>query len=393
MAGIIGLSNLGNTCYMNTILQCLSQTEELRTHFLSGEFVQALKENISNKYKINITNDNQIKGFLSDSVSYQLYVVFHELWDSNNKTAYSPRDFKTIAGNKIQMIRGTEQRDCHEFLANLLDTLNNELMKQNIEFKIRDQPLLREIFRRTVETTRIINSDFPNEVKQQAIDELKLYKKEHEKESVIWDSCVYWKNYAKSGYSIITKTFTGTTYTKITCPECKNNSIVFEPFVYLSVAIPKIVDVNINDCLDNHCNSEQLDNDNKWKCPDCKKDVNGIKMINLWKLPYVLIIQLKRFEKKGKRLEKIDTPVKFNDTLIVDKYVNEMYRSALGERNITYKLYAIGNHSGTASGGHYYAYCKNSEQNKWYCYNDSNVSEIVKDIDTQNAYILFYKLE
>ena len=48
----------------------------------------------------------------------------------------------------------------------------------------------------------------------------------------------------------------------------------------------------------------------------------------------------------------------------------------LKQGDLVYELYAVLVHSGSAIGGHYYAYNKSFEDGKWYNYNDSNVSEI-----------------
>lgn len=57
-----------------------------------------------------------------------------------------------------------------------------------------------------------------------------------------------------------------------------------------------------------------------------------------------------------------------------------------------YDLYAVCNHHGTMQGGHYTAYCKNSVDGLWYCFDDSDVQQLSEDeVCTQTAYILFYQ--
>ncbi|KAG9349858.1 hypothetical protein JZ751_026211 [Albula glossodonta] len=57
-----------------------------------------------------------------------------------------------------------------------------------------------------------------------------------------------------------------------------------------------------------------------------------------------------------------------------------------------YDLYAVCNHHGTMQGGHYTAYCKNSIDGQWYCFDDSDVQPISDDqVCKQTAYILFYQ--
>ena len=55
-----------------------------------------------------------------------------------------------------------------------------------------------------------------------------------------------------------------------------------------------------------------------------------------------------------------------------------------------YNLYAVSNHSGTMDGGHYTAICKHSTINKWFKYDDSDVSVLRDSIVSPLSYILFY---
>lgn len=57
-----------------------------------------------------------------------------------------------------------------------------------------------------------------------------------------------------------------------------------------------------------------------------------------------------------------------------------------------YDLYAVCNHHGNMHGGHYTAYCKNSIDGQWYCFDDSEVQPVAdEDVCQQTAYILFYQ--
>lgn len=61
------------------------------------------------------------------------------------------------------------------------------------------------------------------------------------------------------------------------------------------------------------------------------------------------------------------------------------------QRYCSYNLYGVSNHYGTMEGGHYTAYCKNTAYNKWYKFDDHEVSEISSsDVSSGAAYILFY---
>ncbi len=125
--------------------------------------------------------------------------------------------------------------------------------------------------------------------------------------------------------------------------------------------------------------------------------------MDIYKLPNILIIQLKRFNKDGggrsrygysgvgmivgssKNSDTVDFPI---DGLDMTRYVLDPHT---GESTV-YDLYAISNHSGSLYGGHYIAHCKNSMDGKWYCFNDSSVSKSSEaGLVDPSAYVLFYR--
>ena len=145
-------------------------------------------------------------------------------------------------------------------------------------------------------------------------------------------------------------------------------------------------DLTIYDCFDNFISEETLEEDNTWYCPKCKEHQCASKKIEIYNPPLILIVNFKRFN----NMSKLENTVKFPiEGLDIGKYVvNENKRN-----NSVYDLFAIGNHSGTLSFGHYYAYAKNHVTGKWYEFNDSYVSEIYNEdnLITSNAYVLFYR--
>lgn len=144
--------------------------------------------------------------------------------------------------------------------------------------------------------------------------------------------------------------------------------------------------LGINDCFDLFTTCEKLGLENTWYCPTCKVHRRVTKKFDLWKLPNILIIQLKRFSfTKGG--DKIDSLVDFPLTnLRLAKYIINPT-----EQDVKYDLVGVINHYGTLSGGHYTAYCKNQKCGRWFCFDDDNVTPIrSEDILGQAAYVLFY---
>ncbi|KAH3759413.1 ubiquitin carboxyl-terminal hydrolase 15 [Pelomyxa schiedti] len=148
--------------------------------------------------------------------------------------------------------------------------------------------------------------------------------------------------------------------------------------------------VTLDECLDLFTSIEKLTANNPWFCPVCKSDQQATKKFDLWKLPPVLVVHLKRFSQKNRYWrDRLDTDVNFPvDGLDMSKRI----LSNTGE-SLVYDLYAVSNHMGSMSGGHYTAYAKNKDSNKWFNFDDSSVSHTAaNNISHSMAYVLFYKL-
>lgn len=163
-------------------------------------------------------------------------------------------------------------------------------------------------------------------------------------------------------------------------------------------------------CFQLYTKEERLAPDDAWRCPHCKQLQQGSITLSLWTLPDVLIIHLKRFRQEGDRRMKLQNMVKFPLTgLDMTPHVVKRSQSSwslpshwspwrrpygLGRdpEDYIYDLYAVCNHHGTMQGGHYTAFCKNSVDGLWYCFDDSEVQQLSEDeVCTQMAYILFYQ--
>uniref|UniRef100_A0A8D2PIQ9 ubiquitinyl hydrolase 1 n=1 Tax=Zosterops lateralis melanops TaxID=1220523 RepID=A0A8D2PIQ9_ZOSLA len=148
----------------------------------------------------------------------------------------------------------------------------------------------------------------------------------------------------------------------------------------------------LSQCFQLYTKEEQLAPDDAWRCPHCKQLQQGSITLSLWTLPDVLIIHLKRFRqvREGDRRMKLQNMVKFPLSGL-DMTPHVVKRSQNPEDYI-YDLYAVCNHHGTMQGGHYTAYCKNSVDGQWYCFDDSEVQQLSEsEVCKQTAYILFYQ--
>ena len=147
--------------------------------------------------------------------------------------------------------------------------------------------------------------------------------------------------------------------------------------------------LNLYNCIDLFSSEEILEGDNKWYCNKCKQFREVVKKMEIYKSPYYLIVQIKRFnglKKMAYDSNKNNTFIDFPVTdLDLSKYIID------DKYNKKYNLIGVINHYGGNSFGHYTSYCLNN--GKWYEFNDKSVNliENEKNIISMNAYILFYK--
>jgi len=151
---------------------------------------------------------------------------------------------------------------------------------------------------------------------------------------------------------------------------------------------PKRDAVTLAACIDSLTSEEVLPESEAYFCAKCKKHKCATKKFDLWMLPDVLIIHLKRFSYTRHWRDKIETDVDFPlEGLDMSKWVI----NADEKKESVYDCYAVSNHFGSLGGGHYTAYVKNLLNGKWYNMDDSSVTPVHPDaVKSRAAYVLFY---
>lgn len=146
--------------------------------------------------------------------------------------------------------------------------------------------------------------------------------------------------------------------------------------------------VSLYRCLEAFLKEEPLGPEDMWYCPVCKKHCQASKKLDLWRLPEILVIHLKRFSYSRFLKNKLETYVDFPiHDLDLSSYIS--YQN--GDSSYRYMLYAISNHYGSMGGGHYTAFIHHGGS-RWYDFDDSHVSPISEDrIKSSAAYVLFYR--
>ncbi|XP_076025691.1 ubiquitin carboxyl-terminal hydrolase 8 isoform X2 [Genypterus blacodes] len=331
---LTGLRNLGNTCYMNSILQCLCNTPAMAEYF-------------NNDYYMEDINRSNILGHKGE-VAEEFGVIMKALWAGPYK-CISPRDFKVTIGKINEQFSGYDQQDSQELLLFLMDGLHEDLNKA---------------------------------------DNRKRYKEEendHLDDQMAAD--LAWSKHKLLNESIIVALFQGQFKSTVQCLTCHRKSRTFETFMYLSLPLASTSKCSLQECLRLFSKEERLTDNNKVFCRHCKAHRDSTKKLEIWKVPPILLVHLKRFSYEGRWKQKLQTSVDFPlDSLDLSQYV-------IGPKMTLkrYGLFGVSNHYGGLDGGHYTAYCKNANRQRWFKFDDHEVSEIsTPTVKSSAAYILFY---
>uniref|UniRef100_UPI00292A5DD8 Ubiquitin carboxyl-terminal hydrolase 11,Response regulator FrzS n=1 Tax=Homo sapiens TaxID=9606 RepID=UPI00292A5DD8 len=457
--GICGLTNLGNTSFMNSALQCLSNVPQLTEYFLNNCYLEEL----------NFRNPLGMKGEIAEAYAD----LVKQAWSGHHRSIV-PHVFKNKVGHFASQFLGYQQHDSQELLSFLLDGLHEDLNR----VKKKEYVELCDAAGRP-----------DQEVAQEA-----------------------WQNHKRRNDSVIVDTFHGLFKSTLVCPDCGNVSVTFDPFCYLSVPLPgakkilivesdtalsatlrsalegrgftvdettdgkgsveqirrdrpdlvvlavdlsagqngylicgklkkdddlknvpiviignpdgfaqhralsahadeyvaKPVDadqlveragaligfppVRLQECIELFTTVETLEKENPWYCPSCKQHQLATKKLDLWMLPEILIIHLKRFSYTKFSREKLDTLVEFP---IRDLDFSEFVIQPQNESNpelYKYDLIAVSNHYGGMRDGHYTTFACNKDSGQWHYFDDNSVSPVNENqIESKAAYVLFYQ--
>jgi ubiquitin carboxyl-terminal hydrolase 4/11/15 len=183
--GLCGGKNLGNTCFMNSSIACISNCVELTYYFLSGDY----------KKDINKENKLGMGGRLAKSWG----ALLHQYWVEKTRVG-NPAEFKKTLGDKVKMFRGFGQQDSNEFMNFFIDYLNEDLNGTT------QKPYVQ------------LESKKPDETDEECAKR-------------------FWECNLRRNDSIITDLFCGQYKSTIICPECGNINITFDPFNTLTLPL------------------------------------------------------------------------------------------------------------------------------------------------------------
>lgn len=343
--GICGLKNLGNTCFMNSAIHCLTHTYEFN-RFL---------DNIDETDMLEISKKNE-NGIILKEWNDLRTLMFSE------NCNISPGGFltnvqKLASLRDRQIFTGFAQNDFTEFFLFLCDCFHEALQR----------PV-----------------------------EIEVYGSEKNATDKIATKCYQMlKNTYKNTYSEINQMFYSIQVSNLyeynrNNPKTNitNNDIPLstrpESMFILDLCIPE-EQVSLTDCIEEYCKLELLDGDNMWFNEETNKKQEVLKCYRFFSLPQIFIISLKRFnnvERKTNTMITLDITKPLDMSKFVCGYTPSQYK---------YEVFAVCDHYGSTMGGHYTVSVKNAN-GKWYRINDMEKTEIDSSkVITKQMYCAFFR--
>ena len=353
---LIGLENVGATCYMNATLQCFSNIDLLTNYFF-------INMNIILKSKKKYT------------LAYEYLKLILNLWNKSidpKKKFYAPNDFKQRIGEKNPLFAGVAANDSKDLILFILEELHNDLNNP----KPNQNQLINN-------NNKIINA---------------LYEE-------------FIQDYNSRNNSIIKDIFYGVQESTSICLNCKLKLDSYTIFNFLVFPLEKVRQyliqnnicfskVTLEHCLQHYISPENLTGQNKMYCNQCKGEFDAQTYNKIFKHPKVLIIILNR----GKGIE-FNVPFTYTiklelNNIFINMENNPNFEGVDKNKKVEYELISVITHMGESSmAGHFIACAKSPVDNNWYLYNDAQVSKCDDPLNifgesatSSIPYVLFYKL-
>ncbi|CAL5397191.1 unnamed protein product [Camellia sinensis] len=356
--GLRGLNNLGNTCFMNSVLQALFHSVPLRNYFMSD------RQNRHSCHQRNGVKNSRL--CLACDVDAMFSAVF-----SGDRMPYSPVKFLYSWWQHAANLASYEQQDAHEFFISILDGIHE---------KMRDK------------------------------------RKPHSQDN--GDCCIAHRVFSGVLQSDVMCTACG--FTSTTYDPCVDISLDLEPNGASTKSLHSCNGeadsmnssqncgiATLTGCLDRFTRPERLGSDQKFFCQRCRVRQESLKQMSIRKLPLVYCFHIKRFEHSPirKMSRKVDRYLQFPFSLDMTPYLSSsILRSRFGNRIFSFdgddpdastelssefELFAVISHKGKLDAGHYVTYLR--LRNQWYKCDDAWISQVNDDVvRAAQGYMMFY---
>jgi len=353
--GLRGLVNLGNTCFMNCIVQALTHTPLLRDFFLSDRHVCQFQDEPGRCLVCEISR------------------LFQEFY-SGNKAPLTLHRLLHLIWTHARHLAGYEQQDAHEFFIATLDVLHRHCRGPNEQ----PQPQSNSLDNNSVHRCNcIIDQIFTGGLQS----------------DVVCQAC--------HGVSTTVDPFWDISLDLGPSPSLKATPA---PASASASASGTSAPTSLVDCLERFTRAEHLGSSAKIKCSRCSSYQESTKQLTMKKLPIVASFHLKRFEHSNRLHKKISSFIAFPEYLDMTPFMshrrninNNLSPSQCDKaaRRLTstenmYSLFAVINHVGTLEAGHYTAYIR-QHRDHWFKCDDHLITKAdIRDVLDSEGYLLFY---
>ncbi len=342
LKGVVGIQNMGNTCYSNSTIQLIRACPEWNAYCLTQNFTDILK---------NKSDDNNYKRII---IAYQ--EILKSLWSSYRPAYVRPLGFisevrKAVKGTVYEMFGVPIPNDSHEYLVYLLDCFH-EALKTTYTFQ-----------------AHTIDTSLSNNKKMEIMAENG------------------WNKYLSMNTSEIVNLFFGMFRKSIYCTNCKNTSYQWE--VFNSLKIPcdgnTFIEWIQNEVKETEIEGYHCDNC-KIKTPDNYKH-NAKIYTHIWRLPANLFVTLRRFNFDGRKNMK-KCPYNGENIVFEQFFADESNHPS---RTWSYEIRGVSDHHGSHMGGHYTSQFKHPISGEWWGFDDESSTKMESPYFSESNYIFYFR--
>ena len=379
----VGLKNVEAMCYMNATIQCFSKTIELTKYFLRPY----------NKSRI-FFNNSLLKDENNLELSTSYYEVIKNLWNRRNENkSFSPNNFKDKLRKMNSLFNGYNSGEPKDLISFILLKIHEELNVVKKKKQQENKNILHSkynvydrfnVLNEFLIDTKIKNNSIISELFYgiiENISECLICKEQNKKKGLTRKFKYEFKNikYLVFPLEEIRK-FRNNKF-------LKNNADKMTPNMITDIINNN--KVSINDCFEYYQNPLILTNEDQIYCEVCQKKTNANFRTKIYYPPNIMILILDR----GENI-KYKVGINFEETIDITQFIDKEFTI---ESRIEYELYGVITFIGeNIKTGKYIAFCKSNNKNqKWVCYNDDNVVDIVDFMSQVHNYglpsVLFYE--